>query len=183
MLNRSLELLLGLPQSPDRDTSELGIRTELLAPMVSVETYASREMSVNQQRALALARGLGVEPAPPLLRSLAVSTLTRSDFGQATDFGERLRRAADRDDDVVLVVEAAYVLGIAAFWQADLEVARHQFELAVDRYRGAGPHDTRDPLRPRPEGGLPEQACQHPLVPRSARRRSRGEGRSARLGH
>jgi DNA-binding SARP family transcriptional activator len=135
LLTRSLELLLGLPQSPDRDTSELGIRTELLAPLVSVETYASPEMSVNQQRALALARGLGVEPAPPLLRSLAVSTLTRSDFVAATDFGERLRRAADRDGDDVLVVEAAYVLGIAAFWQADLEVARQQFELAVDRYR------------------------------------------------
>jgi DNA-binding SARP family transcriptional activator len=135
LLNRGLELVLGLPPSPERDTRELDIRTELLAPLVSVETYASPEMSANQQQACALARGLGIEPAPPLLRSLAVSTLTRSDFVAATDFGEQLRRAADRDGDDVLVVEAAYVLGIAAFWQADLEVARRQFELAVERYR------------------------------------------------
>ncbi len=135
LLNRSLELLLGQPQSPDRDIGELDIRIALLAPLVSVQTYVSPEMSANQQRALALARVLGVEPAPPLLRSLAVSTLTRSDFVQAMNFGRQLRRAADRDGDDVLVVEAAYVLGIAAFWQADLEEARHQFELAVERYR------------------------------------------------
>ena len=135
LLNRGLELLLDLPQSPDRDARELDVRTELLAPLVSVESYASPQMSTNQQRALALAQGLGAEPAPPLLRSLAVSMLTRSDFVAATDFGEQLRRAADRDGDDVLVVEAAYVRGIAAFWQADLEVARRQFEIAVERYR------------------------------------------------
>jgi DNA-binding SARP family transcriptional activator len=135
LLNRGLELLLGLPPSPERDTRELDVRTELLGPLVSVETYASPELSANQQRALALARALGAEPAPPLLRSLAVSAMTRSDFVAAIDFGEQLRRAADRDGDDVLVVEAAYVQGIAAFWQADLEVARRQFELAVDRYR------------------------------------------------
>ncbi len=135
LLNRSLELLPALPESPDRDARELDIRIALLAPLVSVESYASPAMSANQQRALALARVLGVEPAPPLLRSLVLSTLTRSDFVQATAFGLQLRAAADRDGDDVLVVEAAYVLGIAAFWQADLETARRQFELAVERYR------------------------------------------------
>ena len=135
LLNRSLELLLGLPESPDRDARELDIRIALLAPLVSVETYTSPEMSANQQRGLALTRALGLEPAPPLLRSLALTMLTRSEFVQAADFGRQLRRAADRDGDDVLVVEAAYVLGIAAFWQADLEVARSEFELAVARYR------------------------------------------------
>ncbi|QJY48168.1 ATP-binding protein [Pseudonocardia broussonetiae] len=135
LLDRGLELLLDLPGSPDRDARELDVRTALLAPLVSVGTYASSAMSENQHRALTLARVLGVEPAPPLLRSLAVSALTRSEFAQAEDFGRRLRRAADRDGDDVLVVEAAYVTGIAAFWQADLETARPQFELAVERYR------------------------------------------------
>jgi hypothetical protein len=34
-----------------------------------------------------------------------------------------------------MVVEGAYVLGIASFWQADLHSARRYFELAVERYR------------------------------------------------
>jgi hypothetical protein len=135
LLNRGLELLGSRPGSSERNARELEIRTALLAPLVSVETYASPVMAANQQRALDLAQLLGVEPAPPLLRSLALSMLTRSDFGRATEFGRQLSRAANREGDDVLAVEAAYVLGIAAFWQADLDLARQQFELAVERYR------------------------------------------------
>ena len=182
LLNRAPGAAARLPPSPDRDASELDIRTALLAPLVSVEAYASPEMSANQQRALELARALGVEPAPPLLRSLALSTLTRSDFVAATEFGEQLRAAADRDADDVLVVEAAYVLGIASFWQADLAAARRQFELAVERYR---PEDhTTHLIRYAHD---PKVVCLSRLANTlwflgAARRRPDGAGRGARLG-
>ncbi|HET9255185.1 MAG TPA: hypothetical protein VFO16_08280 [Pseudonocardiaceae bacterium] len=135
LLDQALGLLGSLPESPRRDALELEMRTARLAPLASVEGYASPGVSATQRRARELTEALGVDEAPSLLRSLALSALSGSDFTSATRYGQRLRAAGERDD--VLAVEAAYVLGIAAFWQAEFATARHHFELAVTRYRPA----------------------------------------------
>ena len=135
LLDRALAQLRSLPQSADRDAVELAIQTARLAPLVSLETYASPAMSAAQRRAWELAETYGVDPAPPLLRSMALSALTGADFGQATAYGRRLQEAGRNGADDVLIVEDAYVLGIAAFWRADFGTARRHFELAVERYR------------------------------------------------
>jgi DNA-binding SARP family transcriptional activator len=138
LLERGLELLDSQPESAERDAAELEMRTALLAPLVSVDAYESPGVSAVRQRAVQLARTLGVEVAPQLLRSLALGALTRADFAAATGFGSRLHAVAQRRHDDVLAVEAAYVLGIASFWQADFSTARDYFELAVARYRPEG---------------------------------------------
>ena len=137
LLERALEQLRTLPGSRDRDLAELEARIGLLAPLASVHGYASPSLSATQERAEGLARALGVEPAPTLLRSLAMSASTRADFAAAMRIGRRLQDAGERAHDDVLVVESAFVLGVAAFWQADFEVARGHLELAVQRYRPA----------------------------------------------
>ena len=50
-------------------------------------------------------------------------------------FGEQLRARGEREEDDVLWVESAYVLGVAAYWQGRLEAARAHFEAAVERCR------------------------------------------------
>jgi hypothetical protein len=137
LLDRALALLRSLPRSPRRDALELEVQTSRLAPLVSLAGYASPAISAAQQRARDLVETLGVEPAPPLLRSLAMSALTQEDFPATRRFGSLLRAAGEREGDNVLVVEAAYVHGIASFWQADFASARRHFELAVARYRPA----------------------------------------------
>ncbi|SHL21079.1 transcriptional activator domain-containing protein [Pseudonocardia thermophila] len=159
VLGRALELLGGLPASAERDARELDVRTALLAPLVVVTTYGSPRMWDNQRRALELSRAHGVEPAPRLLRSLAVSALVRSEFAEATEFGRQLRRVAERDGDRVSLVESAYVLGIAAFWQAGLQTARREFELAVQRYRPAD-----HPAHVLHYGNDPKVVCQSRLA-------------------
>jgi hypothetical protein len=123
-----------LPATPDRDHVELELRTAALAPLVPLVGYASPKLTGMQRRAGALARALAVEPAPQLLRSLALDSLTRADFASATRHGRRLRAAGEQRGDAVLMVEGDYVLGVAAFWQADLGAARRHLELAVRRY-------------------------------------------------
>lgn len=135
LLNRALGLLRSLPHSMIRDAMELEVRTGLLVPLDSLSGYASPVLSATQQRARDLARTVGADLAPALLRSLALSSLTGSDFPETRRFGDLLRVAAERDDDDIAVVEAAYVLGIASFWLADFEAARRHFERAVERYR------------------------------------------------
>lgn len=137
LLDRALHLVADQPGAGARTVVELELLTERLVPLVEAAGYASTDMSATQERALALSGVLGLEPSPPLLRSLALAALTRSDFPVARRFGEALHQAAERRCDPVLQVEASYVLGIAAFWQAQLHDARQHFERALERYRPA----------------------------------------------
>jgi DNA-binding SARP family transcriptional activator len=135
LLDRALDLLRALPATPERQARELEVLTMLPASLGWAEGWASERLAAEQRRALDLAAALGVEPAPPLLRSLAVASLARRDFEAARGYGEQLRALGERDADDVLLVEGEYVLGIAAFWQGEFEAARRHFEAAVDRYR------------------------------------------------
>jgi DNA-binding SARP family transcriptional activator len=134
-LERALELLAGLPATPERARLELEVLTAFPAPLVAVGGYLSERMAGVHERAMELAAELGVEPEPPLLRSLAMATLTRGEYDAAEVVGEQLRARAERDGDDVLWVESAYVLGVAAFWRGLLGDARRHFTGAVERYR------------------------------------------------
>ncbi|HYZ01573.1 MAG TPA: AAA family ATPase [Candidatus Binatia bacterium] len=134
LLGRAIELGRRLPPTPQHRERDLAILTALPDPLGAVEGYASPRLRDVQRQALELAAALGVEPAPPLLRSLAIASLSRGEFEEAERFGHRLRAHAEREGDGVLLAESAYVLGIAAFWQAEFEAAREQFEAAVQRY-------------------------------------------------
>jgi DNA-binding SARP family transcriptional activator len=128
-LERALSLL------PEGSEDELSLVTTLLSAVGNVDGYASPRIGELQGRALALAQAAGVEPDPPLLRSLALSALTNGDLGGARRRGEQMRRRAEREGDDVLAVESAYVLGISAFWRGELPTARHHFETAISGYR------------------------------------------------
>jgi DNA-binding SARP family transcriptional activator len=135
LLTRALDLLRALPETPERRRRELMLLPSLAAPLAWLDGWASPRLAAVQQRALDLARSLDVEPAPSLLHSLAIASLSRRDFAAARELGERVRDRGVRDADDMLLVEADYVLGIAAFWQGELAAARRHFESAVDRYR------------------------------------------------
>jgi DNA-binding SARP family transcriptional activator len=135
LVERALDLLHTLPETPERQTRELALLTVLPAPLGGVEGYSSKRLIGVQQRALELARAVGIEPPSPLLRSLALVSLSQGDFEEAQRFGEQIHARGERDADAVLLVEGEYVLGIAAFWQGEFELARGHFEAAVDRYR------------------------------------------------
>jgi DNA-binding SARP family transcriptional activator/tetratricopeptide (TPR) repeat protein len=135
LLDYALNLLRALPETCERSARELTILAALPAPLGAVEGYASPRLDGVHQRALALTATLGVAPPSPLLRSLAIASLTRSDFAAAQRVGSQLHERAGRDADEVLLVESEYVLGIAAFWQGQLHAARKHFDIAVERYR------------------------------------------------
>jgi DNA-binding SARP family transcriptional activator len=137
LLDRALDLLRALPATPERDARELDLLTAFPAPLAEVEGYNSSRLTDIQGRAGDLARALGVGPAPPVLRSVALTSLSTGNFEAARGAGEQLRARGRRDGDDVLLVEGHYVLGIAAFWQGELEAARAHFEAAVERYRPA----------------------------------------------
>jgi DNA-binding SARP family transcriptional activator len=134
-LERALQLLQRLPQTPARRERELDLVTRLQAPLGVAEGYASDRLAEVQRRGLELAALAGVEPAAPLLLSMAVASLSRGDFEGAQRVGEELRAGGGDGGDDVRRVEGEYVLGIAAFWKGEFATALRHFEAAVDRYR------------------------------------------------
>ena len=135
LLDRAREQTAVLPAGRDRDARELELVATALAPLAIAEGFGAARLAALQRRGLALADGLGSEPAPPLLRSLAMTALSGSNFAAARRFAGRLRARGERDADDVLRVESDYVLGIAAFWEGELAAARGHFEAAIARYR------------------------------------------------
>ncbi len=129
---RLLERALALAAAPAR---RLAIITDLVAPLGAIEGYASPRLAELYRQALALVQELGVDPAPPLLRSLAIMSVAAGDAGASRRYGRLLHARGTADADPVLVVEGAYVLGITAFWQGQLDAARRHFEEAVARFR------------------------------------------------
>ncbi|MEZ4570529.1 MAG: AAA family ATPase, partial [Thermomicrobiales bacterium] len=102
LLERALKLLNTLNATPERQKRELEILTALPAALVATEGYRSRRVVEIHERALSITQQLGIEPEPPLLRSLAVSALARNDFQTAQEFGAQLLRYGQGDEDSVL---------------------------------------------------------------------------------
>jgi len=129
---RALERALALARHPAR---RLELTTAIVAPLAMLDGMDSRRLDEAQRRGLALARSVGVEPEPPLLRSLAIARLAAGDYDAARRYGMQLRARAERDGDEVQRVESEYALGVAAFWSVALEAACEHFEAAIRGYR------------------------------------------------
>jgi len=135
LLERALRLLRAQPPTPAQRELELTVLTRLQGPLGILEGYGSERLAEVQRQALELAGELGVEPAPPLLRSAAMARLSQGDFEGARRVGERLRAGGAPEGDDLRAVQGEYVLGLVAFWAGELEAARRHFEAAVDHYR------------------------------------------------
>jgi DNA-binding SARP family transcriptional activator len=135
LLDHALGLLRALPATAERQAREVAILAALPAALAAVEGYQSSRLTEVQQRALELTRSLAIEPAPPLLFSLAIASLSRDDFATARRFAEQLRARGECDSDAVLLVEAEYMLGVTAFWQGEFHTARDHFASASAHYR------------------------------------------------
>lgn len=134
VLERARSLLESLP-GPAGAHRELEIVSMLATALVGVEGFSSERMASTQRRAIELASALGVEPSPPLLRSLVMSNLSRDEFEEGRAAARLLLDSATRDRDDGLAMESRYLLGIGAFWAADLEAAREHFEHVVEGFR------------------------------------------------
>lgn len=135
LLDRALDLLRTLPETPECQARELAILTVLPAALSWTSGFQSPRVAEVQRRALDLMQILGREPDPPLLRSLAIASVSGDDFVGARRLAEQLRARGERDADAVLLVEAGYVLGVTAFWLGEFVAARKHFGLAIARFR------------------------------------------------
>ena len=112
--------------------------------------YGAPEVMAAYWRSRELCQRLGQPPSPPVLRALAIASITHTEFRQAHDLGDHLLTLAERDRDPVLLVESHYVLGMALFWTGAFAPSRAHLERALASYRATQSSDhvvlyTQDP--------------------------------------
>jgi tetratricopeptide (TPR) repeat protein len=128
-LNKGLEVLSTLPDSPDRAEQELTLQTTLGPALIATKGYTAAEV----ERAYARARELceGVADTPQLLlvlRGLQLFYLVRGGLHTARELSEQMLRVAQGQNDRALQVEAHLALGETLLFLGEQVSARENLE-------------------------------------------------------
>jgi len=130
-LQRAIELLVDLPESPQRDNLELGLRVALAASVMAVRGYTAPELERSGQRIRELCDRL--EPSP--MTALALSTVShfstiRAAHADALRLTREVLAIAEDLDDSGLTILGHYTTGYEETWQGELSSGHQHLETA-----------------------------------------------------
>jgi TOMM system kinase/cyclase fusion protein len=134
-LTKGLDLLKGLPETPEHTQQELDLQTALAPAWMAAKGYAAPEVEQAYGRARELCRQLG-ETARlfSVLRGLGAFYFVRGKYQTARELGEELLSLAQSPQDPARLLGAHQVLGIAWFWLGELPSARGHLEQTIALY-------------------------------------------------
>jgi predicted ATPase/DNA-binding winged helix-turn-helix (wHTH) protein len=132
---RALELLMALPESPERSRQELMIQTLLGAAVIATNGWAAPEVATAYGRARELCGQLGVSPQlVPVLVGLCGYYLMRGDMRVAADASRQLLAHAEATDDAAGRVQGHNTVGMTLFYGGEFVAALEHFERARALY-------------------------------------------------
>jgi TOMM system kinase/cyclase fusion protein len=134
-VQRGLELLTTLPDTPQRTQHELDLLTTLGPALLSTKGYAAPEVVQAYTRARALCQQVGETPAHfPVLWNLWIFYLARSEHQTAMELGEQCLQLAQRVQDAALLLEAHLAIGISWFYLGKPTLACTRLEHTITLY-------------------------------------------------
>ncbi len=134
-LSAAIDLLQGLPDSPERIQRELLIQLALGPALMAVKGVVSPEVERAYTRARELCERVGDPPELfPALVGLCTVYLVRGELRTAYELAERLLQRAQRAREPALLMYARYSLGASSFSMGALVPAREHLEMAISPY-------------------------------------------------
>ena len=154
-LRMALDLLMTLPETPERAQHELTLQLALGTAFMMIKGPAAPEVEQTYVRARTLCTQVGATPQLfPALNGLAMYYIVRAKLGIAYEFGEQCLQLAHHQDDGGLLLLAQAMVGFIAFCRGALMPAQGHLEHVLARY---------DPQQHRPLASLagfdPGVAC------------------------
>jgi class 3 adenylate cyclase/tetratricopeptide (TPR) repeat protein len=134
---RGLDLLTALPEGPDRDAREFGLRLPLGSCYLAARGYAAPEVEAAVVRARDLCERLG--PAFPLFDVMMVYWAQRFILGKnamSQEICDELLALADARDDGCRT-EAHWAWGCTTWWAGNFATSLEHLELAAELYQHA----------------------------------------------
>jgi class 3 adenylate cyclase/tetratricopeptide (TPR) repeat protein len=128
-MRASLELLLTLSETPDRDRQEIALQTDVGFALGWAQGHAAPEAERAFMRALSLCEKLGENAQSfALLDGLRAVFLFRLDLRRSREFAERGLGVAQRADDRSTLLAAFTGLGITLMWLGDFGSAHEHLK-------------------------------------------------------
>jgi tetratricopeptide (TPR) repeat protein len=151
LLSRALALLETVPESEDRDLSELTARMLRGLSVSSMQGYAAPDVQSDHRRAEALATGLGTRPEVlPSLIAIWAYWLTSGDLPTARGLIDRLSAMARQPAFSWFEPEVESCAGWLDFYQGNLESARVHLERGTSGLLARPADQTVSPFWPLP---------------------------------
>ena len=137
-LERGLELLKTLPDTPERTQHELTLQISLGPALIATRGYAAPEVEVAFTRARELCQKLGDVPQLfPALRGLSVFYMIRPELQKARELVEQFLSIAQSTQDPLVSMEARLQIGEILFYLGEFGAALEHLE------QGFALHDPR----------------------------------------
>jgi predicted ATPase/class 3 adenylate cyclase len=134
-LNRGLELIERLRDTPERSEVELALLTTLGPVLIATKGYAAPEVRTVYDRARELCqRAENSSQLPVVVFGLFAFYVVRADHEKALTLGKHLLSLAESAQDQALLLQAHNALGLALFFQGDFAAARDHLERSLALY-------------------------------------------------
>ena len=132
---RALQLLGGLPATPERDQRERAVQVALGASLMATQGYAGPDVARAYDRARELAdRGGDAREQFAALRGTWLYYSARGAFDTAAELAQPMRALAEGAADPGLILQAMYPCGVTAFHRGELDVAARDLQHALSLY-------------------------------------------------
>ena len=134
-LNKGLEVVFGLPDTPARAHQELALQAALGPVLMATKGYAASETGKAYSRARALCERTGETPKLfPVLFGLWGFYIVRADHATAQVIAEELLGLAQQQKDTALLVGAHFALGSSKIMTSDLPTGWANLEQGIAQY-------------------------------------------------
>jgi predicted ATPase len=132
---RGLELLLKLPDTPERAEQELCLQLTLGVPLIATEGYAAPEVGSVYLKARELCQQLGETPdVSEVLWGLWTFHTLRADLGTAREIAEEVLRLAERRPYPGLAMRGHWAMEITFMHLGEFALAMEHYEKALFLY-------------------------------------------------
>jgi TOMM system kinase/cyclase fusion protein len=134
-LTKGIEVLMTLPDTPNRIRQELDLQTALGPALRNIKGWSAPEAAQVYTRAHELCQQVGETPQLfPVLFGLWTSSVVRPEFQTARELGEHLLRLGQHASDPSLLTQAHWVLGFTLFFMGAFAPARAHLEHVMALY-------------------------------------------------
>jgi DNA-binding NtrC family response regulator len=128
-VTQGVQVLRTLPDTPERAQEELALQMDLGVALSVTQGFAAPEAEQAYRRAHVLCQQVGdVARLVPVLYSLWNFYLARADLQTALETAQQLAALAEREQDIVFLMEAHNALGQTRFLRGEMAVARPHLE-------------------------------------------------------
>ena len=134
-LTKAQELLLTLPESPERLQQELALQLALGTPLIATRGFASPEVGKVYERAHEICKLSGDAPQLfPVVWGLWIFYIACAEHGKAHELAHQCRRIAEAVNDTDLLMMAHQAMGVTLTNLGQFDSALSELDQGIEIY-------------------------------------------------